>query len=98
MRPLSPGAEQNSLLLGINTDLVRRLLTPIAMKSDSSVEDIHLQLRQAYQCVGEEQKAPMEGLGKLAKLDFEERVLQHRGNSLLAIYCQVNLGPAQALG
>lgn len=39
----------------------------------------------------------MERIGKLWKLDSEERVLQPRGNSLLAIYCQVNLGPAGLL-
>lgn len=78
MCPHTPGPKQNSLLIEKNANLVRRLLTPIAMRSDSSVENVHHHLRLVYQHVLQKQKTPMERIGKLWRLGPEERVLQHR--------------------
>lgn len=72
-RPLRAG--HNSLLIRTNTDLVRRLFTPLAAEG-SAMEKIHLQLRQDFQHVVQEQRAPAEGMVRFWQLDTRERVLQ----------------------
>lgn len=61
LRP--PGASKSSLI-GTNTDLVRRL-TPLVQEPDTSTTSVHTMLRQAYQRLVQEQKAPAEGVGKI---------------------------------
>lgn len=59
-----PRAGQNSLLIGTNTDLVRRLLTLLTSKS-LAIEKIHPHLRQGFQHVVQEQRAPADGVVRL---------------------------------
>ena len=74
--PRPPGANKSSLIIGTNTDLVRRLLTQLVQGQDAPTLKVHPMLRQAYQRLGLEQKAPAEGVGKIWKLDKTEKVLQ----------------------
>ncbi|CAI9613085.1 unnamed protein product, partial [Staurois parvus] len=74
--PRPVGVSTGSLIIGTNTDLVRRLLTPVVLESDTSTTSVHPLLRQAYQRLVQEQKAPAEGVGKIWRLDRREKVLQ----------------------
>lgn len=55
--PCPPGVKKNSLLLGMNMDLVRRLLTPLAARSDMTLKSVHPKLHQEYQRIVKGQKA-----------------------------------------
>uniref|UniRef100_A0A8C5QDK8 Uncharacterized protein n=1 Tax=Leptobrachium leishanense TaxID=445787 RepID=A0A8C5QDK8_9ANUR len=62
------------MIVGTNTDLVQRLLTPIVLE-EGSTKGVHPMLRPVYQRMVEEQKAPAE-VGRLWRLEGTEKVLQ----------------------
>uniref|UniRef100_A0A8C5LMT5 ribonuclease H n=1 Tax=Leptobrachium leishanense TaxID=445787 RepID=A0A8C5LMT5_9ANUR len=72
--PRPPGANRSSMIVGTNTDLVRRLLTPIVLE-EGPTKGVHPMLRSIYQRMVEEQKAPAE-VGRLWRLGGTEKVLQ----------------------
>lgn len=74
--PRPPGAGRNSILVGTNTDLVRRLLSSVLDEDGSTTNKIHPQLRQACRWVEMEKKALKEEVGRLWKLEAKERILQ----------------------
>lgn len=74
--PRPPGASKMSLIIGTNTDLVRRLLTPLVETSNHQDPNIHPMLKTAYQRLVLEQKTPGEGIGKVWRLGREGVVLQ----------------------
>ena len=74
--PRPPGADRSSLIIGTNTDLVRRLLTPLAQVQSTPAVKVHPMLAQVYQNLVHEQKAPAEGVGKIWRLDKSEKILQ----------------------
>uniref|UniRef100_A0A8C5WE77 ribonuclease H n=1 Tax=Leptobrachium leishanense TaxID=445787 RepID=A0A8C5WE77_9ANUR len=72
--PRPSGANRSSMIVGTNTDLVRRLLTPMVLE-EGSTKGVHPMLRPVYQRMVEEQKAPAE-VGHLWRLEGTEKVLQ----------------------
>lgn len=56
--PHPPGASKISLIIGTNTDLLRRL-----PEQSTSNPSVHPMLRQVYQCLVQEEKAPAEVVG-----------------------------------
>ncbi|XP_040195295.1 uncharacterized protein LOC120928256 [Rana temporaria] len=74
--PRPPGADKSSIIIGTNTNLVRRLLTPLMQKQDTSAIKIHPILTQVYQNLLHEQRAPAEGVGRVWRLDRREKVIQ----------------------
>lgn len=74
--PRPPGAHGSSLIIGTNTDLVRRLLTPLVQKESAQAMKVHPMLTQVYKNIVHEQKAPLEGVGKIWLLDRGEELLQ----------------------
>lgn len=74
--PSTPATEQNSMLIGTNSDLVRRLLIPLAGKEDSGLKRIQPTLHQAFKRVIQEQSTLVEGVGRLWALGAKEKVLQ----------------------
>lgn len=74
--PRPPGANRSSLIIGKNTDLVRRLLTPLVQEKSTPVKSVHPMLTQVYQDLVQEQKAPPERVGKIWRLDKSEKLVQ----------------------
>ena len=73
--PRPPGANRSSMIVGTNTDLVRRLITPLVTEESSTSEEMHPMLRPIYQRIIQEQRAPAE-VGRLWRLERAEKVLQ----------------------
>ncbi|XP_040195270.1 LOW QUALITY PROTEIN: uncharacterized protein LOC120928229 [Rana temporaria] len=63
------------MIVGTNTDLVRRLITPLVTEERSTSEEMHPMLRPIYQRIIQEQRAPAE-VGRLWRLERAEKVLQ----------------------
>lgn len=76
--PRPPRAGQNSILVGTNTDLVRRLLCSVLTEEGSVKSPIDPQLLKAYRRVAREKKAPEEGVGWLWRLETEDKVTDYR--------------------
>lgn len=74
--PQATRGARNSILIGTNTDLLRRLLSSVLREDGSIPNKIHPQLLQACRRVVREKSAPIEGVGCLWKLEARERVLQ----------------------
>ncbi|XP_073455926.1 LOW QUALITY PROTEIN: uncharacterized protein [Aquarana catesbeiana] len=74
--PRPPGTHRSSLIIGTNTDLVRRLLTPLVQKESTLATKVRPMLTQVYEDIVHEQKAPPEGVGKVWRLDRGEELLQ----------------------
>ena len=71
--PCPPGADKNSLIIGTNTDLVRRLLAPLVLQKGTLPTKIHPMLARDLR---QEEEAPEEGVGKIWLLDREKRLVQ----------------------
>lgn len=63
--PRPPGAEQNSMLIETNTDLVRRLLVPLIGKDGLVRNEIHPKLHQACQEHHPRTPRTAEGVGRV---------------------------------
>lgn len=56
------------MIVGMNTDLVRRLLIALISEREPATEGVHPMLWQMYQHLVQEQKAPADGVGKFWRL------------------------------
>ncbi|XP_077327937.1 NACHT, LRR and PYD domains-containing protein 10-like [Lithobates pipiens] len=73
--PRPPGADRSSLIIGTNTDLVRRLLVPLVQQEKTLPTKIHPMLAQVYRDLKHEEKALEEGVGKVWLLNKKERLV-----------------------
>lgn len=74
--PRPPGADKNSLIIGTNTDLVRRLLAPLVLQKGTLPTKIHPMLAQTYRDLRQEEEAPEEGVGKIWLLNRKKKLVQ----------------------